>query len=204
MAGARSRRTSSASRAISTASGCAWNGWSGSGMFAGSPPPMNCRASWSATAPRPPPSSAVPGPSRTRLAPVTRKPERLEMLSSIRNRLILIGLLVAGCVFTLIPRNVTVRVKGDDGVMHDKVEKRVPLKYGLDLQGGMHLALELDQSKQVSADPKRDLDLALTILRKRVDASGVHEPLIQKVGDSRIVIVLAGIKDPPRANVVVH
>jgi len=126
------------------------------------------------------------------------------MLSSIRNRLILIGLLVAGSVFTLIPRNVTVRVKGDDGVMHDKVEKRVPLKYGLDLQGGMHLALELDQSKQVSADPKRDLDLALTVLRKRIDEFGVTEPLIQKVGDNRIVVELAGITEPARAKAIVQ
>ena len=39
--------------------------------------------------------------------------------------------------------------------MTDRTEKRVPLKLGLDLQGGMHLALELDQSKQVSADPKK-------------------------------------------------
>ena len=38
----------------------------------------------------------------------------------------------------------------------------------------MHLALELDQSKQVSADPKRDLDLALTVLRKRIDEFGVE------------------------------
>src|SRR6476661_8101030 len=126
------------------------------------------------------------------------------MLSSIRNRLILIGLLVAGSVFTLIPRNVTVRVKGDDGVMQDKVEKRVPLKYGLDLQGGMHLALELDQSKQVSSDPKRDIDLALTVLRKRIDEFGVTEPLIQKVGDSRIVVELAGITEPARAKGIVQ
>src|SRR4029077_442679 len=126
------------------------------------------------------------------------------MLSSIRNRLILIGLLVAGSVFTLIPRNVTVRVKGDDGVMHDKVEKRVPLKYGLDLQGGMHLALELDQSSRVSADPSRDLDLALTVLRKRIDEFGVTEPLIQKQGDDRIIVELAGITDPARAKAIVQ
>ncbi len=61
--------------------------------------------------------------------------------------------------------------------MTDRTEKRVPLKLGLDLQGGMHLALELDQSKQVSADPKRDLQLALTVLRKRIDEFGVTEPL---------------------------
>src|SRR5512135_3766232 len=126
------------------------------------------------------------------------------MLSSIRNRLIVIGLLVAASIFTLIPRTITVRVRGDDGIMHDKEEKKVPLKYGLDLQGGMHLALELDQSKQVSTDPKRDIDLALTVLRKRIDEFGVTEPLIQKSGNDRIVVELAGISDPARAKAVVQ
>jgi preprotein translocase subunit SecD len=82
--------------------------------------------------------------------------------------------------------------------------KRVPLKLGLDLQGGMHLALELDQSKQVSADPKRDLDLALTVLRKRIDEFGVSEPVIQKVGDERLVVELPGIDDPARAKSIVQ
>lgn len=68
----------------------------------------------------------------------------------------------------------------------------------------MHLALELDQSKQVSADPKKDLDLALTVLRKRIDEFGVEEPLVQKVGDNRIVVELAGITDPARAKGIVQ
>ncbi|HZE75142.1 MAG TPA: protein translocase subunit SecD [Gemmatimonadales bacterium] len=126
------------------------------------------------------------------------------MFASIRNRLIIIGLLIAGCIFALVPRTITVRARGDDGVMHDKQEKRVPIKYGLDLQGGMHLALELDQSKQVSADPKRDIELALTVLRKRIDEFGVTEPLVQKVGDNRIVVELAGITDPARAKAIVQ
>ena len=68
----------------------------------------------------------------------------------------------------------------------------------------MHLALELDQSKQVSADPKKDLDLALTVLRKRIDEFGVEEPVVQKVGDDRIVVELAGITDPARAKAIVQ
>ena len=68
----------------------------------------------------------------------------------------------------------------------------------------MHLALELDQSKQVSADPKKDLDLALTVLRKRIDEFGVEEPVVQKAGDSRIVVELAGISDPARAKAIVQ
>lgn len=124
---------------------------------------------------------------------------------SIRNRIFVILALVALSVFSLVPRNVTIRERDPEtGVMRDRVEKRVPLKRGLDLQGGMHLALELDQSRQVSADPTRDLDLALTVLRKRIDEFGVTEPLIQKVGDDRIVVELAGITEPARAKGIVQ
>jgi preprotein translocase subunit SecD len=126
------------------------------------------------------------------------------MFASIRSRLLLIGVLVAASVYFLFPRDVTTREPGPNGVMHDVTVTRVPLKRGLDLQGGMHLALELDQSKQVSADPKKDLDLALTVLRKRIDEFGVEEPLVQKVGDNRIVVELAGITDPARAKAIVQ
>jgi preprotein translocase subunit SecD len=124
---------------------------------------------------------------------------------TIRTRLLLTAALILLSVYFLIPRNVTVRERDPEtGVMKDRTEKRMPLKLGLDLQGGMHLALELDQSKQVSADPKRDIDLALTVLRKRIDEFGVTEPLIQKVGDQRIVVELAGITEPARAKAIVQ
>src|SRR5215208_5677971 len=126
------------------------------------------------------------------------------MLASIRSRMIVIALLILGSVYFLFPRTVVVRVRGADGIMRDDTVTRVPLKRGLDLQGGMHLALELDQSKQVSADPKKDLDLALTVLRKRIDEFGVEEPLVQKAGDDRIVVELAGISDPARAKSIVQ
>jgi len=124
---------------------------------------------------------------------------------SIRNRLLVILGLIALSIFYLVPRDITVRERDlKTGVMTDRTDKRVPLKLGLDLQGGMHLALELDQSKQVSADPRRDLDLALTVLRKRIDEFGVSEPVIQKVGDERIVVELPGIDDPARAKSIVQ
>ena len=126
------------------------------------------------------------------------------MFLSLRNRLILIGVVIVTAIFALIPRRVTLRERGDDGIMRDTQVTRTPIKYGLDLQGGMHLALELDQSKQVSADVKKDIGLALTVLRKRVDEFGVTEPLIQQVGDDRIVVELAGIRDPGRAKAIVQ
>ena len=69
------------------------------------------------------------------------------MFSSIRNRLILIGAIVAISVFSLIPRDVTTRVRDADGAMKDTTIRRIPLKLGLDLQGGIHLALEIDESR---------------------------------------------------------
>src|SRR5918998_1566712 len=124
---------------------------------------------------------------------------------STRTRLLVILGLVALSIFYLIPRDVTLRERDvETGIMRDRVVKRMPLKRGLDLQGGMHLALELDQSKRVSADAKRDLQLALTVLRKRIDEFGVAEPLIQQVGDDRIVVELAGIDDPGRAKAIVQ
>lgn len=126
------------------------------------------------------------------------------IITSLKQRLAIIAALIATSVISLVPRNVTLRERGADGVIHDTTVKRIPLKLGLDLQGGMHLALELDQSKKVSADPAKDIDLALTVLRKRIDEFGVSEPLIQKQGEDRIVVELAGVDDPGRARQIVQ
>ncbi len=126
------------------------------------------------------------------------------MFQSIRGRLIVMLVLVAGSVFSLLPRTITVRERSADGQMRDVAVKRVPLKYGLDLQGGIHLALEVDDSKGPVADPAEALDRALTVIRTRIDEFGVAEPLIQKVGNERIVVELAGIDDPNRAKQIVQ
>jgi preprotein translocase subunit SecD len=126
------------------------------------------------------------------------------MFGTLRNRLFVILGLVALCVFYLVPREVTVRERDASGRMRDTTMKRVPLKQGLDLRGGVYLALELDQSKRVSANPAEDIERALQVLRKRVDEFGVEEHIIQKSGDDRIVVELAGLDDPARAKAVVQ
>jgi preprotein translocase subunit SecD len=144
---------------------------------------------------------------RSRAGRIQRRDPRLKVEStmSIRTRVIIILALIAVSVYHLVPRHVTLRERDvETGVMRDTVRKQIPLKLGLDLQGGMHLAMELDQSRQVSSDPARDLDLALTVLRKRIDEFGVAEPVIQKVGSERIVVELAGIDDPARAKAIVQ
>ncbi len=80
------------------------------------------------------------------------------------------------------------------------------VKLGLDLQGGMHLVLELDDSERAfTGDERRDaVDRALEIIRNRVDQFGVSEPLIQKIGDDRIIVELPGIQDETRAKDLVQ
>jgi preprotein translocase subunit SecD len=126
------------------------------------------------------------------------------MFTTIRSRLIVIAVLVAVSVISLIPREITIRERGPDGAMRDTRVKRVPLKRGLDLQGGIHLALELDQSGGPVANPEDAIDRAVTVIRSRIDEFGVEEPLIQRVGAGRIVVELAGITDPGRAKAIVE
>jgi preprotein translocase subunit SecD len=116
--------------------------------------------------------------------------------------LIILGLIIASAV-ALFPRTVTERVKRGNGFAYDTV-RRVPLKRGLDLQGGMHLALEVDESKGAVPKKSEAIDRALKVVRTRIDQFGVSEPLVQKSGNDRIIVELPGIDDPLRAQEVVQ
>jgi len=122
---------------------------------------------------------------------------------SIKYRLLVILGLVAASLWALYPRTVIERVKRDGEFVYDTV-KRVPLKKGLDLQGGMHLSLEIDESKGLIADKSEAIDRALKVVRTRIDEFGVAEPVVQKAGNDRIIVELPGIDDPRRAQDVVQ
>jgi len=66
---------------------------------------------------------------------------------------------------------------------------------GLDLQGGMHLVLEVDTSKLSAAEAADAPARALEVIRRRIDQFGVTEPLIQLEGENRIVLQLPGLTD---------
>jgi protein-export membrane protein SecD len=74
-------------------------------------------------------------------------------------------------------------------------QKNQIVTLGLDLQGGTHLALEIDEtSRRFTAAQREDaIDRALKIVRIRVDQMGVSEPVVQKVGNDRIIVELAGV-----------
>ncbi|MCG6986611.1 MAG: protein translocase subunit SecD [Gemmatimonadetes bacterium] len=80
------------------------------------------------------------------------------------------------------------------------------LKLGLDLRGGMHLALEVDDpANTMSAKQKSDaIDRVERIVRSRINQFGVQEPLIQKEGGDRLIVELAGISDPAEARKIIE
>ena len=124
-------------------------------------------------------------------------------MQNLKYRLLVIAALVIASGWALFPRSVVERVKRNGVFVYDTVS-RVPLKRGLDLQGGMHLTLEVDQSKQTVTDVSDALDRALKVVRTRIDEFGVSEPVVQKVGTDRIIVELPGIDDQQRAEEVVQ
>ena len=127
------------------------------------------------------------------------------MLHTVRSRLIAIGILLVLSIWALIPTNTTQRVRdAATGRMKDTTVRRVPINLGLDLQGGIHLALEVDQSKGPVPDPADAIRRAERVVRTRIDEFGVTEPVVQVVGNNRLIVELAGEKDPARAKSVIQ
>ena len=86
-----------------------------------------------------------------------------------------------------------------DGVIQYDTTRRMPIREGLDLKGGMHLTLEVDESKGVVANKSDAIDRALKVVRTRIDQFGVSEPVVQKAGTDRMVVELPGVQDQQRA-----
>jgi preprotein translocase subunit SecD len=112
------------------------------------------------------------------------------MFKSLRARIIVIILVLLGSGAYLV---------------RNQVNTGSPVKLGLDLQGGMYLALEVDDPEgTLTAEARADaIDRAETVIRNRIDELGVEEPLIQQAGDDRLIVELAGVDDEERAKEIV-
>lgn len=98
------------------------------------------------------------------------------MNKSLRNRILIILGVIAAAVYFTFP-----------------IEKHLNL--GLDLKGGMHLVLKVDTEK-LAENAKKDAVLrAIEILRNRIDGMGVAETVIQRQGETEILVQLPGITD---------
>jgi len=78
----------------------------------------------------------------------------------------------------------------------------VPFKLGLDLQGGTHLVYEADFSGVEEKDYNSLIQGLRDVIERRINIFGVREPLVQTQeasGHYRLVVEMAGIKDPAQA-----
>lgn len=102
-----------------------------------------------------------------------------------------IGLIL---IFSVIGLSGYVALPNTENILGRKAE----LRQGLDLQGGVRLSYELDLSKTAQTEKNKAIESTRQVIERRVNTTGVSEPLIQpaKVGLKNIVIVeLPGIKD---------
>lgn len=79
----------------------------------------------------------------------------------------------------------------------------LPLKKGLDIQGGMQVVLQAKMDDIDLPDRQTALESAKEIIKRRVDLFGVSEPTVQtaqaSTDDYRIIVELPGIDDPAQA-----
>ena len=78
------------------------------------------------------------------------------------------------------------------------LQKRA-INLGLDLQGGIHLVMEVDREGLSEEEARDAVDRAQEVIRNRVDQFGVAEPTIQRQGENRIIVELPGLQDVDRA-----
>src|SRR5712671_5703352 len=126
-------------------------------------------------------------------------------MGKIRQRLYIIAGLVVLSIVSLLPRSTRQRViDPSTGRMKDTTVRRLPINLGLDLQGGIHLALEVDQTKGPVPDCADAIQRAERVVRTRVDEFGTSEPVVQIQGRCRLIVELAGEKDPARAKSIIQ
>ena len=75
---------------------------------------------------------------------------------------------------------------------------RNPINLGLDLRGGTSVVLEAQEEDGKKLQPDT-MDKVREIVQRRVDGLGVSEPVIQKSGENRLIVELAGVKDAQEA-----
>jgi protein-export membrane protein SecD len=118
-------------------------------------------------------------------------------------KILLIVVVIAGAIYALYPsvQFYTMSSEERERLSVEEQEKYIQsaIKLGLDLQGGMHIVLEVDDSALDDNSKKDAPDRVMEILRNRIDQFGVAEPVIQRQGDKRIIVQLPGLEDPERA-----
>ena len=115
--------------------------------------------------------------------------------------LIVIALIISVCAATLGIKEIEYNqfVRGGDTPLG--------LSLGLDLQGGSHLVYEAalrdsetGELMEVTDDQMQSL---VRTIERRINSSGLGEPIIQILGNNRLLVQLPGIRDPGRAKTLI-
>ncbi|HYK94487.1 MAG TPA: protein translocase subunit SecD [Candidatus Dormibacteraeota bacterium] len=77
----------------------------------------------------------------------------------------------------------------------DTGPRKIETKLGLDLQGGLRVEYRVDPNSGV-APTLADVEVVKGIIERRVNATGVSEPVVVTSGTDRIVVEVPGISDP--------
>jgi len=83
------------------------------------------------------------------------------------------------------------------------VDQEIKTHLGLDLKGGTQLILRMQTEKLPPGvtTPQSDLQTqAIRVIDRRINGLGVSEPVIQGLGDDKILVQLPGIDDLQAAN----
>lgn len=82
-----------------------------------------------------------------------------------------------------------------------QVNQEIKTHLGLDLQGGTQLLLQMKLDEIPAGQSIADYnDRARRVIDRRINGLGVSEPVIQAVGDDKILLQLPGIDDIQQAN----
>jgi len=82
-----------------------------------------------------------------------------------------------------------------------QVNQEIKTHLGLDLQGGTQLLLQMNTGEIPAGQSIADYnDRARRVIDRRINGLGVSEPVIQAVGEDKILLQLPGIDDLQKAN----
>ena len=115
--------------------------------------------------------------------------------------LITIALIITICAGIIGFQNISI------GAFNRGGDTPLGLSLGLDLQGGSHLVYEANlvdpttgEKQEISKDQMQSLSHTI---ERRINSSGLGEPIIQILGEDRLLVQLPGIRDPGRAKALI-
>ncbi|MEA5577080.1 protein translocase subunit SecD [Anabaena sp. UHCC 0451] len=75
----------------------------------------------------------------------------------------------------------------------------IPVPLGLDLRGGSQLTIQVKTTEEIKEITERELEAVKKVVEGRINGLGVSEPVIQTVGNDKILVQLPGVNDPEQA-----